>query len=59
MTCNLQITELLRIVRAKNEYTPILRVAALRNLIALTPIEITKGRCYIERRKLVRSHYKL
>ena len=44
-TYKLSITELVRIVRAKTEYSPLMRVAALRNLIASASIEITGGRC--------------
>lgn len=48
---------LVRIAKAKQQYSPLMRSAALRNLIAAAPLDVTKGRCYLERRRLVRSHY--
>ena len=40
-------------------YSARLRSAALRVLVAKSPIEITQGRPFAERRRLVRQHYKL
>lgn len=40
-------------------YSARFRAAALRNLVAVAPIEVTKGRCFAERRKLVRQHYQV
>ena len=48
---------LIRIIRASDAYSPRMRAAALRNLVAQAPIEVTQGRCYAARRKLVRAHY--
>lgn len=48
---------LVRIAKARSQYSPLMRSAALRNLVAIAPLEVTKGRCYLERRRLVRSHY--
>ena len=48
---------LIRVVQAAHQYSPLMRVAALRILIANAPVEVTKGRCYLERRRLVRTHY--
>lgn len=53
----LPIHHLVRVASAKNQYSPLMRAAALRNLVASAPVEVTKGRCYLERRKLVRAHY--
>lgn len=49
--------ELIRIIRAREGYAPLVRVAALRNLICCTSVEITQGRSYLERRRLVRHHF--
>lgn len=48
---------LIRVAKATQQYSPLMRVAALRNLVATAPVEITQGRCFAERRRLVRSHY--
>lgn len=53
----LPVYHLVRIAKAKGQYSPLMRVAALRNLIAAAPLEITQGRSYLERRQLVRIHY--
>lgn len=53
----LPIHHLVRVARAQGQYTPLMRAAALRNLVASAPIDVTKGRCYLERRRLVRAHY--
>ena len=53
----LPIHHLVRVASAKGQYTPLMRAAALRNLVASAPLEVTKGRCYLERRQLVRAHY--
>jgi len=56
-THRLPLHELVRVVGAKLMYSPRLRAAALRNLVASTPTAITLGRCYAERRRLVRRHF--
>lgn len=56
-TYGLGADELVRVIRASEQYTLSLRVAALRNLVAIAPISITQGRCYAQRRRLVRSHF--
>ncbi len=56
-TYGLAEDELVRVIRASEQYTPALRVAALRNLVAIAPISVTQGRCYAQRRSLVRAHY--
>jgi hypothetical protein len=58
-TCGLAQPDLIRIVRSAQAYSPLLRAAALRNLVAATPIEVTRGRCYVGRWRLVRMHYRL
>lgn len=45
------------VVRAKDRYAPILRSAALRNLIRMAPLEVTRGQPYLQARRLVRAHY--
>ncbi|MBX3602369.1 MAG: hypothetical protein KF863_17275 [Rubrivivax sp.] len=50
------IHELVPIVR-ENRYPPLLRIAALRQLIHLAPLDITKGAPYCTRRRYVRQHY--
>lgn len=47
------------IIRAKGQYSPLLRAAALRNLISMAPIEVTRGRPYLSARRLVRGHYEV
>jgi len=49
----------LRRVIADKGYSARLRAAALRVLTAIAPIEVTQGRPFAERRRLVRRHYKL
>ncbi|CAN7650979.1 hypothetical protein LJR129_005083 [Acidovorax sp. LjRoot129] len=48
---------LIEIARNKDRYSVILRSAALRNLVSSSPTELTLGRCYAERRRIVRAHY--
>lgn len=50
------INDLVPIVR-ENRYPPLLRIAALRQLIHLAPIDITQGAPYWTRRRYVRQHY--
>lgn len=51
-------TEQLMFVLARpDRYSPVFRSAALRNLVARTPVNVTQGRPYLERRRLVRCHY--
>lgn len=56
-TYPLQAHHLIRIIRDRTQYSPLLRVAALRNLISSTPVEITQGKSYTTRRRLVRDHF--
>lgn len=42
---------------ARSPYSPQMRSAALRNLVCQAPIEVTLGRPYPEKRRLVRAHY--
>jgi len=53
----LPVYHLVRIARAADLYSPKMRSAALRNLVARAPLEITKGATFIQRRKAVRLHY--
>ena len=53
----LPVFHLVRVAQAKDQYSPLMRLAALRNLVASAPLEVTKGRYYLERRRLVRAHY--
>lgn len=46
-----------KVVRAKERYSPLLRAAALRNLIKMAPLEVTRGHPYLQARRLVRQHY--
>lgn len=48
---------LIDIVRNKERYSVLLRSAALRSLVCSSPVELTLGRCYAERRRIVRAHY--
>jgi hypothetical protein len=50
------IDDLVPIVRERR-YPPLLRIAALRWLIHLSPLDITKGAPYGSRRRYVRQHY--
>jgi hypothetical protein len=56
-TYPLQPHQLVHIIRARERYSPLVRVAALRNLICSTSVEITQGRSYLDRRRLVRHHF--
>jgi len=55
----LPIYHLVRIAKARDSYSPQMRAAALRNLVAQAPVEVTQGRCFAERRRLVRAHYEV
>ena len=48
---------LVAIIGAKDRYSVRLRAAALRNLVCNSPVELTQGRCYSAKRRLVRAHY--
>lgn len=48
---------LVRVIRSKQSYSPFFRAAVLRNLVYSAPVEVTQGRPYIERRRLVRAYY--
>ena len=49
---------LLRIIADKT-HPPLARAAALRILVATAPIDVTQGRPFLERRWLVREHYRV
>lgn len=53
----LSTEQLIVVVRARFSVSALARCAALRVLTALAPIEVTQGRPYLERRRLVRKHY--
>lgn len=55
-TAKLPTQELVRVIRDAS-YSPSLRTAALRNLVAQAPLVVTQGRCFVQRRRLVRLHY--
>ena len=46
-------------VLSNNTGTSRFRAAALRNLVACAPLEVTRGRPFLERRRLVRKHYRV
>lgn len=50
---------LLRIVRARKAYTPRVRAAALRHLVAGAPLEVTRGHPFAARRRYVRAFYEV
>ena len=54
---HLTTAQLIVAVRAKFSVSALARCAALRVLVARAPIEVTQGRPYLERRRLVRKHY--
>jgi hypothetical protein len=56
-TYALPIYHLVRMAKAKKQYPTLLRAAALRNLVCIAPLEVTKGACYSERRRAVRAFY--
>ncbi|WP_157497518.1 hypothetical protein [Diaphorobacter sp. J5-51] len=53
----LSIHQLVRVIQSKDAYSVKLRAAALRNLVCTAPLEVTLGRTFCERRRLVRAHY--
>ncbi len=56
-TSMLPVHHLVRIAGAADQYMPRVRAAALRNLVAEAPLEVTKGAPFAQRRKAVRLHY--
>ena len=50
---------LLRIIRDRPGRSPRFRAAALRNLICDASLEVTQGQPYLQRRRLVREHYRV
>jgi hypothetical protein len=48
--------ELVPIVREKR-YPALMRLAALRWLIAYAPLDVTRGATFLTRRRYVRQHY--
>lgn len=50
---------LLRVVRSADIYSPRVRTAALRHLVARAPLEITRGQPFATRRRYVRAFYKI
>jgi len=58
--CHTQLptpTACISVIRARERYSVLLRLAALRTLIALAPLEVTGGATYLTRRRRVRLHY--
>lgn len=53
----LPVHHLVRIARCSDTYPARMRAAALRNLVAKAPLDVTQGRPFAARRKLVRAHY--
>jgi hypothetical protein len=53
----LPIYHLIRVAKAKDQYSPLMRAAALRNLVGNAPLEVTRGACYSARRRSVRAFY--
>ena len=51
------IDALIEVIKSKERYSPLLRAAALRNLIRMAPIEVKQGQPYLRARRLVRAHY--
>lgn len=49
--------ELIRIAKAKGEYHPRVREAALREVMWRAPLEVSQGKPFGLRRRLVRQHY--
>lgn len=56
-TYRLPAEALVAIARDRARYTPVMRAAALRNLVGEAPLAVTQGRPFAERRRLVRAHY--
>lgn len=56
-TYQLSTIDLIHVIQAADRYSARLRAAALRNLVYSAPVEVTQGRCYLERRRLVRAHF--
>lgn len=54
----LSVHDLVRVVRSTS-YSTLIRTAALRNLVAVAPLEVTRGQCFLVRRRLVRAHYQV
>lgn len=48
--------QLIAVIRDRG-YSARYRCAALRNLICSAPLAVTRGACYLERRRLVRQAY--
>lgn len=56
-TFPLSTIDLIQVINAADRYSALMRAAALRNLVCLAPVEVTQGRSYLERRRLVRAHF--
>lgn len=52
----LEPAELVAIARDRRA-TPLWRLAALRQVMHDAPLEVTRGHCYLVRKRLVREHY--
>jgi hypothetical protein len=50
------VDDLVALIR-EQRYPPLLRIAALRWLIHLAPLDVTHGAPYVDRRRHVRQHY--
>jgi hypothetical protein len=55
----LPIHHLTRIARASDKYSPLMRSAALRQLVGKAPLDVTHGRPYAESRRLCRAFYSI
>ncbi|MGF6440312.1 hypothetical protein [Paraburkholderia youngii] len=53
----LTIEQLVDVARDQQRFSPRSRAAALRHIVARAPIEVTLGRPFAARRRLVRKHF--
>lgn len=51
--------QLVHVVRSSGQWSARFRAAALRNLISKTPLEVTGGAPFLERRRATRKHYQV
>jgi len=56
-TYPLQTASLIAVVTNKAHYSPRYRAAALRNLMHAPPLDVTRARSFVERRRIVRHHF--
>lgn len=55
----LPIHDLVNIAQAIDRFSPLMRSAALRQIVGKAPLEITHGRPYAESRRLCRVHFSI